>query len=64
MKYTTYSTSIQPLLDYFDRFFPLNDHDKDLVMDKFHPLPLGTDIFVFGRDKIKYRTVADYRIRK
>lgn len=37
MKYATYQTSIQPLLDYFNSFFPLNDHDKELVTTKFHP---------------------------
>lgn len=37
MKYATYTTSIQPLLEYFNRFIPLGDHDRQLVEAKFRP---------------------------
>jgi len=30
-------TSVQPLLDYFDRILPLTHEEKQLVMSKFHP---------------------------
>ena len=31
------TTTVQPLLDYFDRLIPLNKEEKDLVRAKFHP---------------------------
>lgn len=37
MKYGTYTTSIQPLLDYFDRYIPLSSRDQELVKTRFHP---------------------------
>jgi CRP-like cAMP-binding protein len=29
--------SVQPLLDYFDRLLPLNEVERQLVIEKFHP---------------------------
>ncbi|HEY5826673.1 MAG TPA: Crp/Fnr family transcriptional regulator [Cyclobacteriaceae bacterium] len=29
--------SVQPLLDYFNRLIPLNNEEKELVTEKFHP---------------------------
>lgn len=37
MKHDAYTTSIQPLLDYFDDCIPLSEHDKELVKTLFHP---------------------------
>ena len=31
------TTTVQPLLDYFDRLIPLSKEEKDLVRGKFHP---------------------------
>lgn len=36
MKHDT-TTTVQPLLDYFNRLIPLNNEEKDLVRAKFHP---------------------------
>lgn len=37
MKQADPEKSIQPLLDYFDRLFPLNQEEKELVKAKFQP---------------------------
>lgn len=37
MKDNLPQTSIEPLLNYFDRLIPLNQEEKELVMAKFHP---------------------------
>jgi len=31
--------SVEPLLQYFDRLIPLNNEEKELVLQKFHPRP-------------------------
>jgi len=36
MKHDAYTTSIQPLLDYFEDCIPLHEHDKQLVKNLFH----------------------------
>jgi CRP-like cAMP-binding protein len=33
----TATTTVQPLLDYFDRLIPLSEQEKDLIRPKFHP---------------------------
>ena len=33
----TTTTTVQPLIDYFDRLIPLSKEEKDLVKAKFHP---------------------------
>ena len=37
MKENLSKASIEPLLEYFDRLFPLNAEEKELVRAKFHP---------------------------
>jgi hypothetical protein len=36
MKGKIQRASIEPLLDYFDRLFPLNKEEQELVTEKFH----------------------------
>ena len=37
MKKTLPQDSVEPLLSYFDRLIPLNEEEKKLVIEKFHP---------------------------
>ncbi len=37
MKENLSKSSIEPLLNYFDRLLPLNKEEKELVSEKFHP---------------------------
>src|SRR5882757_7953659 len=36
VKYTLSHSSVEPLLEYFDRSIPLNDKEKELIRSTFH----------------------------
>src|SRR6516162_3142227 len=38
MKENLNQTSIEPLLEYFDRLLPLDEEEKKLVIERFHPM--------------------------
>ena len=51
----TTTTTVQPLLDYFDRLIPLSKEEKDLVRAKFHP-----HLFIKKQFALQHGQVCEY----
>jgi CRP-like cAMP-binding protein len=49
------TTTVQPLLDYFDRFIPLSREEKELVRAKFHP-----HLFLKKQFALQHGSVCEY----
>ena len=49
------TTTVQPLLDYFDRLIPLSKEEKDLVRAKFHP-----HLFIKKQFALQHGQVCEY----
>lgn len=49
------STTVQPLLDYFDRLIPLNDAEKKLITAKFH-----THLFLKKQFALQHGEICEY----
>lgn len=53
--YMTDATSIQPLLDYFNRLIPLSTEEKDLIKSKFH-----AHLFLKKQFALQHGDVCEY----
>lgn len=51
----TTATTVQPLLDYFDRLIPLSNEEKELVRVKFHP-----HLFLKKQFALQHGNVCEY----
>lgn len=51
----TTTTTVQPLLDYFDRLIPLSKEEKDLTIAKFHP-----HLFIKKQFALQHGQVCEY----
>ena len=51
----TITTTVQPLLDYFDRLIPLSKEEQDLVRAKFHP-----HLFLKKQFALQHGDVCEY----
>jgi CRP-like cAMP-binding protein len=49
------TTSVEPLLDYFDQLLPLSDEEKNLVRAKFHP-----HLFLKRQFALQHGDVCEY----
>jgi len=55
MQDTITTTTVQPLLDYFERLIPLSREEKDLVRAKFHP-----HLFLKKQFALQHGDVCEY----
>lgn len=51
----TATTTVQPLLDYFDRLIPLNKEETELIRSKFHP-----HLFLKKQFALQHGQVCEY----
>lgn len=49
------TTSVQSLIDYFDRLIPLSNEEKDLIRSKFHP-----HLFIKKQFALQHGQVCEY----